>query len=41
MAHDLCISKKRVSIYKARILEKMNLPNDVALIRYALSHGLA
>ncbi|WP_350357077.1 LuxR C-terminal-related transcriptional regulator [Escherichia coli] len=35
------MSKKTVSTYKARILERMNLPNDVALVRYALSHGLA
>ncbi|CAJ0702975.1 response regulator [Ralstonia sp. L16] len=40
IAHDLCISKKTVSTYKARILERMNLPNDVALVRYALTHGL-
>jgi DNA-binding NarL/FixJ family response regulator len=40
IAHDLCISRKTVSTYKARILERMNLPNDAALVRYALSHGL-
>lgn len=40
IANDLCISRKTVSTYKARILERMHLPNNAALVRYALSHGL-
>jgi DNA-binding NarL/FixJ family response regulator len=40
IAEALCVSAKTVSTYKARILEKMQLPHDVALIRYAERHKL-
>lgn len=40
IAYDLCINKKTVNTYEARILERMNLPNGVALVRYIPSHGL-
>lgn len=40
IADALCVSAKTVSTYKARILEKMQLPHEVALIRYAERHKL-
>ena len=36
----LCLSAKTVSTYKARILEKMQLPHEAALVRYAVRHKL-
>ncbi|MGC2944345.1 response regulator [Burkholderia ambifaria] len=40
IAQALCISVKTVSTYKTRILEKMQMPNDTALVRYAMRHKL-
>ncbi|KVD31879.1 LuxR family transcriptional regulator [Burkholderia ubonensis] len=40
IASALALSAKTVSTYKMRILEKMDLPHDAALIRYAVRHGL-
>jgi len=40
IAGALALSAKTVSTYKMRILEKMDLPHDAALIRYAVRHGL-
>ncbi|MGA7812199.1 response regulator [Caballeronia sp.] len=40
IAEALCVSAKTVSTYKTRILEKMQMPHDVALIRYAVRHKL-
>jgi DNA-binding NarL/FixJ family response regulator len=40
IANGLCISSKTVSTYKMRIHQKMEMNNDVALIRYALKNGL-
>ena len=40
IAEALFINVKTVSTYKARILEKMHLPHEVALIRYAVHHEL-
>ncbi|AME28186.1 MULTISPECIES: response regulator [Burkholderiaceae] len=40
IAEALCVSAKTVSTYKARILEKLHLPHEVALIRYAIRHEL-
>lgn len=37
---DLAISSKTVSTYKARILEKMEMPNIAGLIRYAIEQEL-
>ncbi|MCA8003334.1 LuxR C-terminal-related transcriptional regulator, partial [Burkholderia metallica] len=34
------VSVKTVSTYKTRILEKMQMPNDTALVRYAMRHKL-
>ncbi|WP_179401322.1 response regulator [Burkholderia guangdongensis] len=40
IAQELCVSVKTVSTYKTRILEKMQMPNDTALVRYAVRHKL-
>jgi DNA-binding NarL/FixJ family response regulator len=36
----LCVSSKTISTYKARILEKMQMPHEAALVRYAVRHKL-
>jgi DNA-binding NarL/FixJ family response regulator len=40
IATELCISSKTVSTYKTRILEKMQMPHEAALVRYAMRHKL-
>ena len=40
IAHQLSISVKTVSTHKSRIMEKMQLTNQMELIRYALRHNL-
>ncbi|SMF99927.1 response regulator [Burkholderia singularis] len=40
IAQALCISAKTISTYKTRILEKMHMPHEAALIRYAIRHKL-
>ncbi|HEX7931626.1 MAG TPA: response regulator transcription factor [Paraburkholderia sp.] len=40
IAGELCVSTKTVSTYKTRILEKMQMPHDAALVRYAMRHKL-
>ncbi|KVD88025.1 LuxR family transcriptional regulator [Burkholderia ubonensis] len=40
IAHELCVSVKTISTYKARILEKMQMPNETTLVRYAILHKL-
>ncbi|KVH80787.1 LuxR family transcriptional regulator [Burkholderia ubonensis] len=40
IAHELCVSVKTVSTYKTRILDKMQMPNEAALVRYAMRHKL-
>jgi DNA-binding NarL/FixJ family response regulator len=40
IAAALCVSTKTVSTYKTRILEKMQMPHDVALFRYAMRYEL-
>jgi DNA-binding NarL/FixJ family response regulator len=40
IAQTLCVSTKTVSTYKVRILEKMQMPHEAALVRYALRHKL-
>jgi two-component system invasion response regulator UvrY len=40
IAEELNISVKTVSVYRARLLEKMRLKNNAELIRYAISKGL-
>ena len=40
IADILCVSTKTVSTYKTRILEKMQMPHDIALVHYAMRHKL-
>ncbi|KVE30799.1 response regulator [Burkholderia sp. TSV86] len=40
IAQTLCVSTKTVSTYKTRILEKMQMPHEAALVRYAMRHHL-
>ncbi|GAA4343692.1 response regulator transcription factor [Pigmentiphaga soli] len=40
IARELSVSSKTVSTYKMRILEKMQLQSDAALVRYAIRHKL-
>ncbi|AOK32293.1 MULTISPECIES: response regulator [Burkholderia] len=40
IAQALCVSAKTISTYKTRILEKMHMPHEAALIRYAIRHKL-
>jgi DNA-binding NarL/FixJ family response regulator len=40
IAQQLCVSSKTVSTYKTRILEKMQMPHEAALVRYAMRHQL-
>lgn len=41
IAHTLSLRPRTVHRHRARILEKMNMKNDVELARYALKEGLA
>jgi len=40
IADELSLSAKTVSVYRARLLEKMGLKNNAELTHYALKHGL-
>ncbi len=40
MADIMSLSAKTVSVYRARMLEKMNLKNNAEAVRYAISHNL-
>lgn len=40
IAADLSLSVKTVSVYRARLLEKLQLKNNAELTRYALQHEL-
>ncbi len=40
IAQELCVSAKTVSTYKTRVLEKMQMPHEAALVRYAMRHHL-
>jgi two-component system, NarL family, invasion response regulator UvrY len=40
IAELLALSPKTVSVYRARILEKMDMQNNAELMRYALQHRL-
>ncbi len=40
VAEALALSPKTVSVYRARILEKMNLSSNAEITHYALKHGL-
>lgn len=34
------MSSKTISTYKTRLLEKMQMPHEAALVRYAMRHKL-
>ncbi len=40
IADEMIISEKTVTTYRARILEKMSLHNNVELTLYAIEHKL-
>lgn len=40
IAEELALSPKTVSVYRARILEKLKLANNVEIAHYAARHGL-
>lgn len=40
IANELCISPKTVSVYRARVLEKMGLHSNAEITHYAIKHGL-
>ncbi|MGZ3160121.1 MAG: LuxR C-terminal-related transcriptional regulator, partial [Burkholderiaceae bacterium] len=40
IADQLHISEKTVSTHRARLLEKMNMNSNAALIKYAITNGL-
>jgi DNA-binding NarL/FixJ family response regulator len=40
IADDLCLSVKTVSTYRARVLQKMNMENNAAIIYYAIKQNL-
>lgn len=40
IALALCLSPKTVSVYRARLIEKMNLHTNAELAQYAVKHGL-
>lgn len=40
IAEALALSPKTVSVYRARVLEKMNMTNNAELTHYAIKHGL-
>ena len=40
IAEQLCLSPKTVSTYRARLLEKLGVDNDIALLRLAQQHGV-
>jgi DNA-binding NarL/FixJ family response regulator len=40
IADQLALSPKTVSVYRARILEKMGMSNNAELTHYAIKHGL-
>ena len=40
LAEARCVSAKPISTYKTRILEKMQMPHDVALIQNVVRHNV-
>ncbi|CAG9166602.1 response regulator transcription factor [Cupriavidus respiraculi] len=40
IAAALCVSAKTVSTYKMRLMDKLQLPSEAALVRYAIRHRL-
>ncbi len=40
IAEEMCLSVKTVSVYRSRLLQKMELKNNPELIHYAIKNGL-
>jgi DNA-binding NarL/FixJ family response regulator len=40
ISEELNLSVKTVSVYRARLLEKMRMKNNAELTHYGLKHGL-
>lgn len=40
ISEEMCLSPKTVSVYRSRLMEKLQLSNNSELIRYALLHHL-
>lgn len=40
ISEEMCLSPKTVSVYRARLMEKLKLTNNSELIRYAIMHHL-
>ncbi|GAB4125433.1 MAG: hypothetical protein Fur0040_07700 [Sideroxydans sp.] len=40
MAQIMCLSPKTISVYRARLLEKMKLKSNAEAIHYAIQHHL-
>ena len=40
IAEELMLSPKTVSVYRARVLQKLGLSNNAELTAYAIRHGL-
>ena len=37
---EMCLSPKTVSVYRARMMEKLKISNNSELVRYAIKHKL-
>lgn len=40
IAAELCISRQTVGTHKMRLMRKLNLQNNIDIVRYAINHGL-
>lgn len=40
ISHSLCLSPKTVSTYRSRLLTKLGLDNEIALLKLAMKHGI-
>ncbi|WP_197340698.1 LuxR C-terminal-related transcriptional regulator, partial [Ralstonia solanacearum] len=40
IAASLCVSAKTISTYKMRLMDKLQLSSEAALVRYAIRHQL-
>ena len=40
IAGDLSLSPKTISTYRARVMEKLGVKNNAAIVQYAIRNGL-
>lgn len=40
IATSLCVSAKTISTYKMRLMDKLQVSSEAALVRYAIRHRL-